>query len=193
MAVHLASAGSAANTNLMQRTDSIYKTETDGIPNIAIVRGSEVDLLRWLHLLLTSLQSTADGVLVGKSWSQRCLCEARSGRNSGTGEDGWVCWRPESGLGGSLEWDELNHGVPLPVGWRGQDGSGLQGKLRHVFRVFSYHWPYVSVLLVEELSIRRAPRCSVRDCLISRSGRQAVLPVFWIVKGDLQLLPTDFT
>lgn len=86
-------------------------------------------LLRRLHRLLTSLRSTADGILVGTSWGQRWLCETCSVQNSGTGEDVWVCWRPESGLRGSLDLDELNHGVPLPVGRRGQDGTGLQGKL----------------------------------------------------------------
>lgn len=102
-------------------------------------------------------------------------------------------WRLESHLGRSFKWNKLNHSVPLPVGWRGQDGTRLQGKLRHIFGVFSYRWPYVSVLLVEELSICGTTLCAVRGCLVRRSGRQAVLPVFRIVKGDLQLLPDDFT
>lgn len=76
-------------------------------------------------------------------------------KNSGTGEDVWVCWRLESGGVRRVSPAErgLNHSVPLPVGWRGKDGAGLQGKLRHVLGVFGHRWPYVSVLLVEELSV----------------------------------------
>lgn len=99
----------------------------------------------------------------------------------------------ESDSGMFVKRNHLDHSVPLPVGRRRQDGAGFQGKLRHVFRVFSYHWPYVSVLLVEQLGIGGTTLGPVRNCLARRFGGQAVLPVFRIVKGHLQLLPADFT
>lgn len=102
------------------------------------------------------------------------------------------CWRLESDWGTFVKWNDLDHSVPLPVGWRWQDGASFQGKLRHVFRVFSYRRPYVSVLLIEELGVSGTSLGAVGDCLVRRFGRQAVLPVFWIVKGHLELLPTGF-
>jgi len=86
----------------------------------------------------------------------------------------------------------LDHGVPLPVGWRRQDGARLQGKLGHVFGVFGHRRPYVSVLFVEELGVGGSALGALRRRGVGRFGRQAVLPVFRIVKGHLQLLPADF-
>lgn len=103
------------------------------------------------------------------------------------------CWRLESDWGTFVKWNDLDDSVPLPVGWRRQDGARFQGELRHIFGVFSYSRPYVSVLLIEELGVGGASLGAIRDRLVRRFGRQAVLPVFWIVKGHLQLLPTDFT
>lgn len=91
------------------------------------------------------------------------------------------------------KWDALDHSVPLPVGWRRQDGARFQGKLRHVFWVFSYRRPYVSILLIEELGVGGTALGAIRDRLVGRFWRQAVLPVFWIVKGHLQLFPAHFT
>lgn len=140
-----------------------------------------------------SLQSTADGTLFGKSWGAALvvaapLCVKQWNRRGCLG-----CWRLESDRGTFVKWNDLDHSVPLPVGWRRQDCTRFQGKLRHVFRVFSYHWPYVSILLIEELGVGGTSLGAVRGRLVSWFRRQAVLPVFWIVKGHLQLLPTDFT
>lgn len=103
------------------------------------------------------------------------------------------CWRLESDWGTFIMRNNLHHSIPLPVGWRGQDGARFQRKLGHVFRVFSYCRPYVSVLLVEELGIRGTSLGTIRGRLVRWFGRQTVLPVFWVVKGHLQLLPSGFT
>lgn len=92
-----------------------------------------------------------------------------------------------------MEWNRLDHSVPLPVGRRRQDGARLEGKLGHVLGVFGYSWSYVSILLIEELGVGGAPLGAVGGRLARRFGRQAVLPVLWIVKGYLQLLPANFT
>lgn len=111
--------------------------------------------------------------------------------DSGTGED--------VGVVGGLDWgsfvklNDLNHSVPLPVGWRRQDSARFERKLRHVFRVFSYCWPYVSILFIEELGVGGTSLGAIEGNLVRRFRWQAVLPVFWIVKGHLQLLPTGFT
>lgn len=51
----------------------------------------------------------------------------------------------------------------------------------------------MSILLIEELGVGGTALGAVRDRLVRGFGRQAVLPVFWIVKGYLQLFPADFT
>lgn len=124
------------------------------------------DLLGSVHLLLMSLQSTADGTLFGKSWGAAQVvaapvCVKQWNRRGCLGY-----WRLKSDLGTFVKWNNLDHSVPLPVGWRWQDGARFQGKLRHVLGVFSYHGPYVSILLIEELGIGGTSLGTVRGCLV---------------------------
>lgn len=72
------------------------------------------------------------------------------------------CWRLESDQV-FCEWS-LDHSVSLPVRWRWQDGARFEGKFGHIFRVFSYRRPYVSILLIEKLG--GTSLCSVRCCLV---------------------------
>lgn len=139
------------------------------------------------------LQSTADGLLSGQGWKQPWLVLLSLCVGPWNWRGCWACWRLEEDWGTFVKWNNLDHSVSLPVRWRWQDGSSFQGKLRHVFRVFSYCRPYVSILLIEELGVGGTSLGTIWGCLVRWFGRQAVLPVFWIVKGHLQLLSAGFT